>query len=142
MKRKLLVLTAVFSFALTPLAMAESVENLFYQGVNAHKQGNYTQAAKLFGKACHGGNAESCYNLGSLYAKGQNYTQAAKLFEQACNGGYANGCFNLGVYNFYGTGKPQQDLSAAKKYYGKACDLGNQNGCKLYESFNRSRFGF
>lgn len=143
MKRQLLLLAAVFSFALTPLAMAESAENLFNQGVHAHKQGNYSQAAKLFGKACHGGNAESCYNLGILYAKGrgvkQNDTQAAKLYEQACNGGDAAGCYNLGVSYHNGEGK-QKNFSAAKKHYGKACDLGNQDGCELYKAFNM--FGF
>ncbi|MBR6877271.1 MAG: sel1 repeat family protein, partial [Neisseriaceae bacterium] len=101
MKRKLLLLTAVFSFSLTPLAMAESAEDLFYQGVNAYKQGNYSQAAKLSEQACNGGYAQGCGALGVLYAEGQgvkqNDTQAAKLFEQACNGGVAEGCYNLGV---------------------------------------------
>ena len=40
-KRKSLLLATVFSFALTPLAMADSAEDLFYQGVNAKKKGNY-----------------------------------------------------------------------------------------------------
>ncbi|MBP3221969.1 MAG: sel1 repeat family protein, partial [Neisseriaceae bacterium] len=111
MKRKLLLLTAVFSFTLTPLAMAKSAEDLLNQGVNAYEQGNYTQAAKLFEQACHGGNAKGCYNLGVLYDKGQgvkqNYAQAAKLFEQACHGGDAQGCFNLGVSYDKGQGVKQ-----------------------------------
>ena len=139
MKRKLLLLAAVFSFALTPLAMAESAENLFNQGVNAHKQGNYSQAAKLYEQSCNGGVAGSCFNLGLLYDKGQgvkqNYAQAAKLYEQACNGGYAESCYNLGLLYGKGQGK-QQNHSTAKEYFGKACDLGYQNGCDWYKKLN------
>ena len=90
-KRKSLLLATVFYFALTPLAMAESAEDLFYQGVNAEKKGNYAQAAKLWEQACNGGDAKGCFNLGVLYANGQgvkqNHAQAAKLYEQACHGG-------------------------------------------------------
>ncbi|MBR0128465.1 MAG: sel1 repeat family protein [Neisseriaceae bacterium] len=96
MKRKLLLLAACFSFALSPLAMAESAEDLFYQGVHAHKQGNYSQAAKLFGKACHGGNAKGCYNLGVLYANGQgkrqNLSSAKEYYGKACDLGLQGGC--------------------------------------------------
>ena len=111
MKRKLLLLAACFSFALTPLAMAESAEDLFNQGVNAANKGNYAQAAKLFEQACHGGIAEGCFNLGNLYAKGQgvkqDYEKATKLFEQACHGGDERGCYNLGVLYDKGQGVKQ-----------------------------------
>ena len=143
MKRKLLLLTAVFSFALTPLAMADSAEDLFYQGVNAYKQGNYSQAAKLSEQACNGGYAQGCGALGQLYDSGQgvkqNYAQAAKLFEQACNGGVAEGCFNLGVLYKNGQGK-RQDLFSAKEYFAKACDLGDPDGCDRYKELNRQGY--
>ena len=140
MKYKSLLLTAVFSFTLTPLAMAESAEDLFYQGVDAYDKGNYAQAAKLYEQACNGGDAEGgCYNLGLLYHNGQgvkqNYAQAAKLFEQACHGGDAKGCYNLGVLYGNGQGK-RQNKSTAKEYYGKACDLGYQDGCDWYKKLN------
>ncbi|MBP5790158.1 MAG: sel1 repeat family protein, partial [Neisseriaceae bacterium] len=75
MKRKLLLLTAVFSFALTPLAMAKSAEDLFKQGVDAYNKGDYSQAAKLYEQACNGDSAGSCFNLGLLYANGQGVKQ-------------------------------------------------------------------
>ncbi|MBO7381126.1 MAG: sel1 repeat family protein, partial [Neisseriaceae bacterium] len=132
MKRKLLLLTAVFSFALTPLAMAESAENLLNQGFNAYDKGNYTQAAKLYEQACHGGNAGGCYNLGVLYGKGkgvkQDYAQAAKLYEQTCNGGIAQGCNNLGLLYKNGQGVKQNYVQAAKLYE-KACNGGAASGC-------------
>ena len=107
MKLKQLLLAACLSFSLIPFAMAENAEDLFYQGVNAANQGNYTQAAKLFEQACNGGNAMGgCFNLALLYANGQgvkqNYAQAAQLYEQACNGDIAQGCLNLGA--LYGDG--------------------------------------
>ena len=139
MKFKHLLLVAYFSFTLIPLVMAESAEDLYYQGVNAAKKGNYAQAITFFEQACNSGKAESCYNLGLLYANGQgvrqNYTQAAKLWEQACNGGDAQGCYNLGVLYGNGEGK-QQNFSTAKEYYGKACDLGLQGGCDWYKKLN------
>ena len=55
MKCKHLSLVAVFSLILTPFAMAESAADfLFSQGFNAEKKGNYSQAAKLYEKACNG----------------------------------------------------------------------------------------
>ena len=139
MKLKSLLLATVFSFTLTPFAMAESAKDLFNQGVNAYNKGNYAQAAKLFEQACNGGFARGCYNLGVLYDDGrgvkQNYAQAAKLYEQACNGSVAESCFNLGVMYGKGQGK-RQNHSTAKEYFGKACDLGNQDGCDWYKKLN------
>lgn len=67
-KLKSFLLIACFSFTLTPLAMAaESIEDLFYQGVKAQDKGDYAQAAKLFEKVCHMGSANACFNLGVLY---------------------------------------------------------------------------
>lgn len=138
-KRKSLLLATVFSFALTPLAMADSAEDLFYQGVNAKKKGNYAQAAELFEQACHGGVAQGCFNLGVLYDNGQgvkqNYAQAAKLWEQACNDDHAWSCYNLGMLYHNGQGK-RQNKSTAKKYFAKACDLGDQYGCVDYKKLN------
>ena len=132
MKCKSLLLTAVFSFALTPLAMAESAEDLFYQGVNAYKQGNYTQAAKLSEQACNGGYAQGCGALGQLYDSGQgvkqNYAQAAKLYEKACHGGVVQGCLGLGVLYHNGQGV-KQNYAQAAQLYEQACNGGYAKGC-------------
>ena len=47
--------------------------------------------ASLYQKACDGGDAAACNNLGVMYYDGagvpQDYTRAASLYEQACDGG-------------------------------------------------------
>ena len=42
----------------------------FDDAVKAYKAGDYQKAAKLYQKACDGGNARGCSNLGFLYEKG------------------------------------------------------------------------
>ena len=105
-KLKSFLLITCFSFVLTPLAMAESAEDLFNQGIKSQDKGDYAQAAKLFEKVCQMGSANACFNLGHLYLDGQgvkqNKTHAAKLYEKACNGGNTKSCFNLGNAYFNG----------------------------------------
>jgi len=47
-------------------------------------------------KACQGGVAESCYNLGVAYYKGngvvQDFAKAVALYDKACQAGVAQGC--------------------------------------------------
>lgn len=54
-------------------------------------------------KACDGGDAGGCFNLGVSYAKGlgmkQDYFKAKELFGKACDGGYAGGCYNYAILN-------------------------------------------
>ena len=54
-------------------------------------------------KACTGGNAEGCFNLGLMYVKGQgvkqDYFKAKDLFGKACDGGVTNGCKNYAILN-------------------------------------------
>jgi TPR repeat protein len=49
-----------------------------------------------FKKACDGGFAQGCFNLGLMYAKGmgvrQNRTIAKEYFGKACDLGYQRGC--------------------------------------------------
>ena len=91
-------------------------------------------------KACDGGDASGCENLGLDYVKGrgvkQNYFKAAKLFAKACDGGNAEGCSNLGVSYTNGTGV-KQSYTKAKMYFGKACDGGNADGCRNYAILNK-----
>ena len=125
MKLKSLLLAAVFSFALTPFAMAEG---LFYQALQAEASGNYSQAAKLYEQACNGGDANGCFNLGVLYDNGQGVQQsqakARRLYEKACNNNNEYGCHNLGAYYYR-----HLDYDNAQKYSQKACDLGFDDSC-------------
>jgi len=51
-------------------------------------------------KACDGGDAKSCTELGGMYYKGEGVSQdnakAVQLFKKGCDGGNALGCSNLG----------------------------------------------
>ncbi|MBP5790440.1 MAG: sel1 repeat family protein [Neisseriaceae bacterium] len=137
MKLKSVLLTAVFT--LTPLAQAENAENLFYQGVHAHKQGDYTQAAKLWEKDCNAGSERSCYNLGLLYYNGhgvkKDAAQAAKIWEKSCHNNEKRSCGNLGWLYEKGFGV-KQNLFTAKRYYEKSCYLGEPKICDRYKELN------
>jgi hypothetical protein len=99
-----------------------------------YDQKQYAQAAPLYDRACDGGDAAGCGNLGLLYANGmgvaQNYAQAAALLSKACDGGYAGGCVNLGFLYENGSGVAQ-NYSQAAAAYSKACDGGDARGCSF-----------
>lgn len=67
-------------------------------GINAIKKKDYNTASKLFQKACDGGVASGCNNLGVIYANGfrdkQSYEYALKYFDKACDMKYEEGCKN------------------------------------------------
>ncbi|MFL5351635.1 tetratricopeptide repeat protein [Archangium sp.] len=54
------------------------------------------RAASLYEKACQGGDAQGCNNLGVMYKQGtgvkKDKRRAAQLFKQACGGGYTEAC--------------------------------------------------
>ena len=135
MKRILVLLVALFSIGFS--------KDLTELGNEAYDKGDYQKAAELYQKACDGGNAGGCSNLGFLYEDGQgvrqNYQKAAELYQKACDGGDTNGCYNLGVSYAEGQGV-KQNFSTAKQYYGKACDLGLQLGCDNYRKLNEKGY--
>jgi len=55
-----------------------------------------SKARGFFAKACHGGDAKGCSNLGFMYVNGQgvkqDYSKAKELFSKACDEGDADGC--------------------------------------------------
>jgi len=148
----ILFLSVLMLYISIPAMAGSEAKSLFEQGLKADIQENYKIAAKLYKKACDGGNAWGCNNLGNLYANGhgvqQNYFKAAKFYKKACDIEFAKGRFynacnklgtlyvNLGVLYAKGRGV-QQNYSKAAKLYKKACDGGNALGCNnlgvLYE---------
>lgn len=58
----------------------------------------FSKAAILFQKACDGGNALGCNNLGFMYANGQgvkqDYARAKQLYGKACDLKLELGCEN------------------------------------------------
>lgn len=68
------------------------------EGVKALQNGDFSKAAILFQKACDGGEALGCYNLGLMYANGQgvrqDYFKATELYKKACDLKLELGCEN------------------------------------------------
>jgi len=71
------------------------------EGKTAYEQKRYADAAALFTKACEGGNAHACLNLGAMYENGegmaQNKYQASTLYAQACRANMALGCSSMAL---------------------------------------------
>ena len=91
-----------------------------------------TRAGKLYKKACDGGSANGCNNLGFIYDAGKGITKnpfiAVKFYKKACAMGDIDGCYNLG--NMYKSGRGvRKNPFIAVKLYKKACDGGSAYGC-------------
>jgi len=50
------------------------------------------KAAQLHKKACDGGDAGGCYDLGTTYESGADRDKAAPLHQKACSGGRTEAC--------------------------------------------------
>ena len=83
-------------------------------------------SVKSLQKACDGGDAAGCTQLGFLYLEGKgvkkDYLKAVKLYQKGCDGGNAVGCMLLGFMYEKDKGVKQNDLRALK-YYKKAVKL-------------------
>jgi TPR repeat protein len=83
-------------------------------------------------RACQGGSADGCSNLGALYERGAgvgaDLSEAATLYQWACDGGAALGCSNLGALYARGKGLAR-DASEAQRLFQQACDGGSAMGC-------------
>jgi serine/threonine protein kinase len=116
-----------------PQAPQPSNAEITQQALSLYGQKNFSMAAPLLDKACAGGSAEACKDLGNLYHDGngvgnKDSSRAAALYNKACNAGYALGCTNLGVMYHNGDGVNQDDTRAAA-LYSKACNAGDALGC-------------
>jgi len=79
---------------------------------------DYGEAAKWYRMAAKNGDAESEYELGLIYYKGQlgkpDYKQAAYLITKAAEQGHTEAQCGLGVMYCQGTGVPQDNTEAVK----------------------------
>ena len=83
----------------------------------------------LLTKACDGGSAKSCGNLGGTYLAGRfgvvpDVPRGVALMERACKEGYGNACVNLGRVALDAGDSPR-----AETFGKRACDLGEEGGC-------------
>lgn len=93
-------------------------------------------AAALLDRACAGGHALACVNLGLMLLRGDGLprdpTRGAALHQRACDLGLAVACGRLGVLYRNGTGVPR-DEARARAAFQKACDGGDRGACLTVE---------
>jgi len=97
----------------------------------AYESGDFQKAFKYYKKACEGGNALGCSNVGLLYVKAegvkQDYVEAKKYYGKACDGGHATACSTLALVSTYVNA--EQNYAKTKEYFEKACEDGDAEAC-------------
>jgi len=86
------------------------------------------RAENLHRRACDGGLAAGCANLGALVAGRGDPEGAAELFRRACVAGEVAGCSNLAVMYALGRGV-ERDPDRAAFLTRWACDGGDSTAC-------------
>jgi TPR repeat protein len=99
----------------------------FQAGLDAYNHGDFTTALKEWQPLAEQGEANSQYNLGLLYARGQgvaqDYKRALAWYEKAAEQGVPAAEYNLGVIYANGQGVPANP-EEAKKWFLKAAEKG------------------
>jgi len=123
---------AVLEQIVKPPAPQPSNADIAQQAFSLYNQKRFSEATPLLDKACTGGSAEACKDLGNLYHEGntvpKDSSRAAALYTKACSGHIAVGCTNLGVMYHNGDGVAQDDTKAAN-LYSQGCNAGDAIGC-------------
>jgi TPR repeat protein len=74
----------------------KTAEEYLKQGLVAYEKGAIEEARSLYGKACDGGVAEGCYNLGVMHDVGhggpKNFEKAKAYAQKACTLGRQKAC--------------------------------------------------
>jgi hypothetical protein len=116
------------------LGVLESCATLGYKySVGEDVPRDYAHARTLLARACGGGLAEACTDLGVLYqgAGGPpDPVRAYGLFQAACRGGSTDGCRKLGIAVWYGQGT-RPDREQARVLFERACRAGDQRSCEF-----------
>jgi TPR repeat protein len=86
------------------------------------------KAQALYRRACDGGDAEGCAELGAVYEAIHEDTTAQGLYQQSCLAGHARGCASLGALYAAGRGSARDDAKAVAMFR-KACDANDPGGC-------------
>jgi serine/threonine-protein kinase len=115
-----------------PPAPQPSNAEITQQAIALYNQKRFSEASPLLDKACSGGSAVACNDLGNLYHNGNSVPKdglrAAALYSKACRTSPPQGCNTLGVMYHNGDSVGQNDVSAAD-LYSQACDAGDALGC-------------
>jgi TPR repeat protein len=104
---------------------------------------DWPRALRLYDKACRGGVASACYQMGLVHLLGadgpRDASRAAPLLQQACDGGEASACVEL-AFAYDAERADAQVLprdveradalfASAARLSEKACDGGDPHGC-------------
>lgn len=119
--------TYVKKFAVLLLVCAAACAADFQAGLAAYNRGDFAAALKEWQPLAEQGDANSQYNLGLMYARGQgvarDYKQAAQWYEKAAQQGVPAAEYNLGVMYANGQGVPKSSQDA-EKWFLKAAQQG------------------
>ena len=91
------------------------------------------RARELFRKACNGGHAEACHNLGTSYLHGDaapdDRQTGQRYHERACKLDHSGSCLRLAMEHLSGA-LLERDLARSIDYMQRACDLGIEPACE------------
>ncbi len=102
------------------------------KGLEAARVQDFGAALELFTKACDGGDAPGCHQLGEAYENGRGTDRdagkAAAAYTAACDGGQGKACVQRGQLALAGDG-PEPGPATAFGFFGKGCDAGQALAC-------------
>jgi uncharacterized protein len=107
--------------------MSESttVERQLKEGIEAHNDGKFGKALRIFRLARFRGNPIAQFNLAVMYENGhrvkQNNTQAVRLYRLAADQGYADAQFQMG-WRFWEGERVEQRNTEGLRWYRLAAD--------------------
>jgi TPR repeat protein len=100
----------------------------FQDGVNIDKD----KALAMHQKACDGGAAAACYDVGIMYSNGwgvaKDEARGTRSYQKACEGGDPAGCYGFGQSLRQGKGVAKDEARALLAYK-KSCDGAYAPGC-------------
>ena len=103
---------------------------------------NVQKAREFYTKACDGGHAKGCYQIGLIYENGEivkhNYAMAAKFYTKSCNGSNEKACLKLG-YMYKNALGVKADSSKAKDFFEKACDGSSDEACNEHKKMKAKK---
>jgi TPR repeat protein len=103
-------------------------------GPNFDPKRDHDRVFKLAQRACDGGDAIACYQLGQLVMEDEtgggkvDAARATALYQKACDADMGQACFNLAWQFIRGTGAPQ-DEARGRELFERSCTLGDASGC-------------